>query len=151
MPGKNDRPELTSSIALDTIPVPDAELHLFQTDTTDLRTIAEDISTTVHETTSYWSALSGCCSEPEDATLCAVFQPVATNEVEGALSPAATALDTITENDGEARPYILPLRAQTWPFLVSIEGDENWRRDGISGGVITQRRASGVTAGTCST
>ncbi|MFD6952951.1 MULTISPECIES: hypothetical protein [unclassified Nocardiopsis] len=134
MTGKNGRPGFTSPIDLDTVLVPDTKPHLFQADTTDLRTIGEDVSTTGHDITSFWSAPSAYCSAPEDVIPCAVFQPMATNDAEGALSAAATALEAITETARKICSCMLLLCARARAFLTSTEGDEGWCRDGISGG-----------------
>ncbi|RKS10772.1 hypothetical protein DFP74_6554 [Nocardiopsis sp. Huas11] len=118
------------------ITLPETTSHLLECDAADLRTTGDHISTAGNDITSSWAGLSGCYSAPEDETLFAALNPVATDgdDVDTALGSVATALETFAETAREIRTRLLVLRGRAEAFNESIRGDDDWDRGGIFGG-----------------
>ncbi|WP_235432168.1 hypothetical protein [Nocardiopsis sp. RV163] len=117
-------------------PVPTAGPATLERQARDLRREGANVAGIGGDIKSAWAGLSSCYSAPEAETLYAVVDPVATDgdKVETSFDKAASALETFAEAVRDIKGKWSTLKADSYAFLNSIEGDDDWREaDGISG------------------
>ncbi|WDZ93788.1 DNA/RNA non-specific endonuclease [Nocardiopsis sp. HUAS JQ3] len=117
-------------------PIPTASPATLERQAGDLRREGANVAGIGGDIKSAWAGLSSCYSAPEAETLYAVVDPVATDgaKVETSFDKAASALETFAEAVRDIKGKWTTLKSDSYTFLNSIEGDDDWRKaDGISG------------------
>ncbi|MFI6576853.1 hypothetical protein ACIBFB_13705 [Nocardiopsis sp. NPDC050513] len=127
---------MSDPIDPDAIPIPQTRTIQLENEAARLRTIGGDFSDSGHDITSTWAGLSDCYSAPEAETLFAVLNPVTTKgeDLNDALTSAASALETFAATAAEIKLRMLTLQLEARRFLTSIEGDDDWDKGGWFGG-----------------
>ncbi|MEU1899070.1 hypothetical protein ABZ512_11870 [Nocardiopsis dassonvillei] len=110
-------------------PVPTANPATLETQAGDLRREGANVAGIGGDIKSAWAGLSSCYSAPEAETLYAVVDPVATDggKVETSFDKAASALETFAEAVRDIQGKWATLETDSYAFLNSIEGDDDWR------------------------
>jgi hypothetical protein len=110
-------------------PVPTASPATLERQAGDLRREGANVAGIGGDIKSAWAGLSSCYSAPEAETLYAVVDPVATDgdKVETSFDKAASALETFAEAVRDIQGKWATLETDSYAFLNSIEGDEDWR------------------------
>ncbi len=110
-------------------PVPTASPATLERQAGDLRREGAAVAGIGGDIKSAWAGLSSCYSAPEAETLYAVVDPVATDgdKVETSFDKAASALETFAEAVRDIKGKWSTLKTDSYAFLNSIEGDDDWR------------------------
>ncbi|WP_231391563.1 DNA/RNA non-specific endonuclease [Nocardiopsis sp. CNS-639] len=110
-------------------PIPTASPATLERQAGDLRREGANVAGIGGDIKSAWAGLSSCYSAPEAETLYAVVDPVATDgdKVETSFDKAASALETFAEAVRDIKGKWATLKTDSYAFLNSIEGDDDWR------------------------
>ena len=112
-------------------PVPKASPATLERQARDLRREGGTVAGLGEQIKSDWAGLSSCYSAPEDETLYAVVDPVATDgeSVESSFDKAATALEGFAEEVREIQRKWTTLKSDAYTFLNSIDtSNDDWRK-----------------------
>ncbi|OLT28712.1 hypothetical protein BJF83_14565 [Nocardiopsis sp. CNR-923] len=127
---------MSAPIDPDAIPVPQTRTIELENEAARLRAIGDGFSDSGHDITGAWAGLSHCYSAPEAEDLFAVLDPVPRrgDDLNDALTSAASALETFAATAAEIKLRMLTLQMEARRFLTSIEGDDDWDKGGPLGG-----------------
>ncbi|WP_227014623.1 MULTISPECIES: DNA/RNA non-specific endonuclease [Nocardiopsis] len=120
-------------------PVPTASPGTLEMHARALRRKGSTVSGLGSDIKSDWAGLTSCYSAPEAETLYAVVDPVAADgdKVETSFGKAATALENFADAVRDIQGKWATLKTDSYAFLSSIEGDEDWREaDGFIDGLL---------------
>lgn len=113
-----------------TFPIPTAVPATLERQARELRQEGANVAGIGGDIKSAWAGLSSCYSAPEAETLYAVVDPVATDgdKVETSFDKAASALETFAAAVRDIKGKWSTLETDSYAFLSSIEGDDDWRK-----------------------
>ncbi|WP_156003025.1 ADP-ribosyltransferase [Streptomonospora sp. PA3] len=118
-------------ISPEDVPIPPVDCDAVEKAGEKLKGDGDDVSQAGQDIKSSWQGLQGIYSAPEQETLFAAIDPVATkgDDFDGAVTSVGTALINFANDVRPIKRRLQTLKADAESFQSKISGDEDWRED----------------------